>query len=572
MASVLVITVILMIFFAIALGARDSGPYTENSDFEDIYKILQRTHDTGLSIKSNIEHLIDKASHHPKHAQQKLHQMLEENQAVIEGTQENLGNFSNLRQSGQTNLKDPDSLSDQLSGNAVIAISTDFHSKKYFYEFHPSITPEEKTLHIAEAHFQTINQITNIIQPALARADLSYSEITESAGKLIESIITVNGHLNESEADFIHKVAGQSPSPDGITNFDSALKRVEKWVQKLSGYKPEAANLIAMSLENTITEAIAIDGKHDDDELERLTRVQNMFTSHGIVNGSRNRPEKTDQGNGENTESSPEEELSSLIGLAPVKREIQSLANRIHVNRMREEHGLPSDHGSLHMIFYGNPGTGKTTVARLLARILHGMGTLSKGHLVEVSRSDLVGGYVGQTAIKTREVIEKSLGGILFIDEAYSLSRASEVDFGSEAIEEILKAMEDNRDDMIVIAAGYPNEMAQFITSNPGLSSRFSRHLEFPDYSAEEMKLIFNHIMSKSSYKLTGTAEEELESLITRIHNDEKLASGNARTMRNLFEKASTQHANRIVQLETPTKEELITLDKEDIPALLPSA
>jgi len=180
-------------------------------------------------------------------------------------------------------------------------------------------------------------------------------------------------------------------------------------------------------------------------------------------------------------------ELNGLIGLNGIKKEVNNLINMVSVHKMRKEHGLKSVDMSLHMVFSGNPGTGKTTIARMMARIYRSLGVLSKGQLVEVDRSGLVAGYVGQTAQKTSKVIESALGGVLFIDEAYSLTSKSENDFGSEAIDTLLKAMEDNREDLVVIVAGYDGLMDEFIHSNPGLESRFNRYLHFDDYTIDEM-------------------------------------------------------------------------------------
>jgi SpoVK/Ycf46/Vps4 family AAA+-type ATPase len=184
-------------------------------------------------------------------------------------------------------------------------------------------------------------------------------------------------------------------------------------------------------------------------------------------------------------------ELDSYIGLTRVKREVKTLVNLVKVHQMRKENGLPETEMSLHMVFSGNPGTGKTTVARIMARIYHSLGILSKGQLVEADRSGLVAGYVGQTAIKTRKVLEKALGGVLFIDEAYALNGSGDNDFGREALDTVLKYMEDHRDDLVVIAAGYDGLMDQFIRSNPGLESRFNRFLHFDDYTPQEMLEIF---------------------------------------------------------------------------------
>ena len=257
-------------------------------------------------------------------------------------------------------------------------------------------------------------------------------------------------------------------------------------------------------------------------------------------------------------------ELDTYVGLAEVKREVRDLINMATVFRRREEAGLPNTDFSLHMVFTGNPGTGKTMIARLMARIYHSLGILSKGQLVEVDRSGLVAGYVGQTAIKTQKAVSSALGGVLFIDEAYALNGRSENDFGQEAIDTLLKAMEDHRDDLVVIVAGYDELMGDFIHSNPGLESRFNRYLHFDDYSADEMLEIFRMQCSKGSYVLTEDAAPFVRDFIN-AENDGGVTFGNARGVRNLFERVLTQQANRLAAMETFTRDDLMTITKEDV-------
>ena len=264
-------------------------------------------------------------------------------------------------------------------------------------------------------------------------------------------------------------------------------------------------------------------------------------------------------------------ELDGYIGLTAIKKEVRSLVNLVRVDQMRKEHGLPTEDLSLHMVFSGNPGTGKTTVARLMARIYHSLGILSRGQLVEVDRSGLVAGYVGQTAIKTRKVIDQALGGVLFIDEAYALNGGSENDFGQEAIDTILKAMEDHRDDLVVIVAGYDGLMEDFIHSNPGLESRFNRFLHFDDYSLEEMMGIFEMRCKKACYTLSEEARKPVEEYILQA-NTNSISFGNARGVRNLFEKILTAQATRLAGMETVTKEDLMTILPADVTAARGSA
>ncbi len=230
-------------------------------------------------------------------------------------------------------------------------------------------------------------------------------------------------------------------------------------------------------------------------------------------------------------------ELNELVGLNSVKDEIKNLINILKVEKLRKEKNLPVPQRSLHTVFTGNPGTGKTTIARLIAKIFQALGILEKGHLIETDRSGLVAGYVGQTSNKTLEICKKALGGVLFIDEAYSLSEGGENDFGKEAINTLLKYMEDNRANFIIIVAGYTGNMKEFIHKNPGLESRFNKYIEFPDYTPNEMEKIFLNLISKSKLKITAQGiEKVLEVLITNYENrNEKF--GNGRFVRNLFEK-----------------------------------
>ncbi len=265
-------------------------------------------------------------------------------------------------------------------------------------------------------------------------------------------------------------------------------------------------------------------------------------------------------------------ELSSYIGLEKVKDEVNDLINLVTVYNLRKAHDLPTVDVSLHLVFTGNPGTGKTMMARMMARIYKSLGMLSKGHLVEVDRSGLVAGYVGQTAIKTGEVIKKALGGVLFIDEAYALCSDSENDFGQEAIDTLLKAMEDHRDDLVVIVAGYVDEMEEFINSNPGLESRFNRYLFFDDYSIDEMLAIFEMRCDKGCYKLEEKAKDALRAYLLAKSLEDPIAFGNARGVRNTFEKVLVSQANRLASMENVTREDLMLLTEADVLELLPEA
>lgn len=266
----------------------------------------------------------------------------------------------------------------------------------------------------------------------------------------------------------------------------------------------------------------------------------------------------------ESIEGDPYKELDELIGLESVKKEVTSLANFVRIQKQREANGLKTSSVSYHCVFTGNPGTGKTTVARILARIYKDLGIVKRGHLVETDRSGLIAEYVGQTAMKTNAVVDSALNGILFIDEAYALVEKNG-GYGDEAIATLLKRMEDDRDRLVVIVAGYTKEMNDFINANPGLQSRFTRYINFPDYKAEDLYKIFMTRIDKYSYRLDADADKYLRKSLTETVAHKSRNFGNGRYVRNLFEQTITNQANRLGKRSGLSTEELSQITLSDI-------
>ncbi len=257
--------------------------------------------------------------------------------------------------------------------------------------------------------------------------------------------------------------------------------------------------------------------------------------------------------------------LDSLVGLAPVKEEVRKLVSFIQIQRKRKESGLKTAPISYHCVFTGNPGTGKTTVARIIADVYRELGVVKRGHLVETDRSGLIGEYVGQTAVKTNKTVDSALDGVLFIDEAYSLVQGGQNDYGREAVATLLKRMEDDRDRLVVVLAGYTDEMRAFIESNPGLRSRFNRYIDFPDYSAEELSEIFLSLAAKSEYRCDDSLRASLADAMRRAAAGGDRAFGNARFVRNLFESAIERQAVRLSSVPSVTTAMLQELTLQDL-------
>jgi probable Rubsico expression protein CbbX len=252
-----------------------------------------------------------------------------------------------------------------------------------------------------------------------------------------------------------------------------------------------------------------------------------------------------------------------LVGLVPVKTRVNQIADLLLIDRVRARFGLSAEPPSLHMCFTGNPGTGKTTVALRMAELLHRLGYLRRGHVVSVTRDDLVGQYVGHTAPKTKEVLKRAMGGVLFIDEAYYLYRAeNERDYGSESIEILLQYMENHRDDLVVVLAGYADRMDAFFASNPGMSSRIAHHLEFPDYTLDELEAIGGLMLEQQRYRLSDEAATVFREYLQRRMTQPRFA--NARSVRNALERARLRHASRLAGAGPVGKDDLMRLEPED--------
>ena len=310
--------------------------------------------------------------------------------------------------------------------------------------------------------------------------------------------------------------------------------------------------------------SILTDDDKEESELEKAVQEQERSKS--------DEEEKDSVVISEPLEGDPYKELDELIGLEDVKEEVRSLANFVKVQKMRQEKGLKTPKMSYHLVFTGSPGTGKTTVARIVARIYKDLGILKRGHTVETDRSGLVAEYMGQTAIKTNALVDSALNGVLFIDEAYALvpdASYSGGDYGQEAISTLLKRMEDDRDRLVVIIAGYPKEMQRFIDSNPGLKSRFNRYINFPDYTAEELYRIYLMYAKKNEYTLNQEAGVYLRERLEDVVEHKTRNFGNARYVRNVFEKSIQRQANRISRMKSPKENDLTEIKKEDLEGLL---
>ncbi len=375
---------------------------------------------------------------------------------------------------------------------------------------------------------------------------------------------------NRGYKRFIRQMTAERFQTDGSQFYD--FEKTPMFLEVLSQDFDDAPQMVRSNMEIIFQAFIAVDGAFSECEANTALEILNKI-DRGEKKMVPEREERSESSEfsaqagiyteGDEMESALKE-LEALVGLSEVKSEVMSCINLLRINNMRREKGLPLLQTSNHMVFTGHPGTGKTTVARIMAKIFKSLGVVSKGQLVETDRAGLVAGYMGQTALKTAQVIKKAKGGVLFIDEAYSLSSEDgSNDYGREAIDTLVKGMEDYRDDLVVIVAGYVDEMKKFISMNPGLRSRFNKYINFSDYSSEEMLEILKRQCIKTEFILSSEAEEAARRYFEKNQTDPTF--GNARGVRNFFDRVVMNQATRILTLPNPSEIEFKTIKKEDI-------
>jgi len=395
-------------------------------------------------------------------------------------------------------------------------------------------------------------------------------EVINSIGDYLAAAALINGDFTTEEAacwtDLMDRLAEIVLCEEVYEfEFDFVPKRYITALNKEGYYKSyegegEQAGSEEKQQVNNVNE-------QDSSVLELTEKVNKIIDAINVVSQNSDSEVENAKVSNPNDKSLEEllKELDGLVGLDKVKEDVRSLMNFIKVANLRKKKGLKVPTISYHLVFTGNPGTGKTTIARLVAQIYYKLGLLSKGQLVEADRSALVAGYLGQTAIKTQKVIKEALGGVLFIDEAYALAGDEDDSYGKEAIETLLKGMEDHRDDLVVIVAGYDELMHKFIDSNPGLRSRFNKFFQFPDYKGDELVKIFERFCENNGYAADSEVTAMLLEQFNDIYENREEHFGNARAVRNVFETAICCQANRIADKTDVSEEDLIILNKEDV-------
>lgn len=414
---------------------------------------------------------------------------------------------------------------------------------------------------------------------------LSHENALEECRAFILEFLISLGEIDlvhsENEKKFIKYLFNpkQVEIPEKTSRIE-ALKRRQRILSKIPNFlyvvkefrnSREHLNVIINSITKIALNFAANDKELDNTEIKYITNVRENFIKELLggyylndnILDDINKIKKNIEQTTAKISSTDDllKKLDQLIGLEDVKSEVTTLINIAIVNNIRAKKNFPKIETSKHLVFTGNPGTRKTTVARIIGEIYGSIGILSKGHFIEATRSDLVGEYVGQTAQKTQDIINRALGGVLFIDEAYSLAQGGKEDYGSEAIAELLKLMEDHRDDLVVIVAGYTNEMHKFIDMNPGLSSRFNKYIAFKDYSAEELSSIMKLLIINHSLKPDSQLEELYKSFFSSV---EPKTFANARGVRNMFEKMMEAQANRVMLDKKITSSELQEITASD--------
>lgn len=393
--------------------------------------------------------------------------------------------------------------------------------------------------------------LVSLIQLLFGHFDSSQDNIDTITGAGIIAAIFIFFYFSELIESF-----------STIASFLSIKKRQKKPTPKETYFQELAKNASSESARKILNDILGNMADHGVD-----TDSQAISTT-SAQKAEENTEKQTQiyQVTQDENEIKPLEELQTLIGLSEVKSEVSALVDFVKIQQVRKEQGLKSVWMSYHCVFTGNPGTGKTTVARILAAIYRDLGVLKRGHLVETDRSGLVAEYVGQTAVKTNKIIDSALDGVLFIDEAYSLAKGGNNDYGQEAISTLLKRMEDDRDHLVVILAGYPEEIRCFIDSNPGLQSRFNRYIHFSDYSADELKQIFLLNAKNNQYTIDESGLNKLDIILDIVLKNKDKNFGNGRFVRNIFEKTIQNQAIRLSSQQNTTAEELLMLTAEDLP------